>query len=80
MGKHGKKDPKKVRAGRLGGQKSGGNFKHNKQAASMAGRRSAWARNSGELADYPLGLLDESGKEVPFPQHSLKREKRRARV
>ena len=71
------KDPKKVRAGRLGGKKSGGNFKHNKLAASMAGRRSAWMRNSGKLADYPLGLLDEKGREVPFPSNGV--EKRRSR-
>lgn len=67
MGKHGVKDPKKVRAGRLGGQKSGGNFKHNKQAATMAGRRSAWKRQSGKLEDFPLGLIDDNGREVPFP-------------
>lgn len=79
MGKHGKKDPKKVRAGRLGGQKSGGNFKHNKQAATMAGRRSAWKRQSGKLEDFPLGLIDENGREVPFPVESTEK-RRRARV
>lgn len=62
-----KKDPKKVAAGRKGGKLSGGNFKRNRKAASMAGRRSAWARHSGKLADYPLGLLDEKGREIPFP-------------
>lgn len=79
MGKHGKKDPKKVRAGRLGGQKSGGNFKHNKQAATMAGRRSAWNRQSGKLEDFPLGLIDDNGREVPFPVESTEK-RRRARV
>jgi hypothetical protein len=79
MGKHGKKDPKKVRAGRLGGQKSGGNFKHNKQAATMAGRRSAWKRQSGKLEDFPLGLIDDNGREVPFPVDSTEK-RRRARV
>lgn len=79
MGKHGKKDPKKVRAGRLGGQKSGGNFKHNKQAATMAGRRSAWKRQSGKLEDFPLGLIDDNGREVPFPVESTEK-RRRARV
>lgn len=79
MGKHGKKDPKKVRAGRLGGQKSGGNFKHNKQAATMAGRRSAWKRQSGKLEDFPLGLIDDKGREVPFPVESTEK-RRRARV
>ncbi len=79
MGKHGKKDPKNVRAGRLGGQKSGGNFKHNKQAATMAGRRSAWARQSGKLEDFPIGLIDDNGREVPFPVESTEK-RRRARV
>lgn len=79
MGKHGKKDPKKVRAGRLGGQKSGGNFKHNKQAATMAGRRSAWKRQSGKLEDFPIGLIDDNGREVPFPVESTEK-RRRARV
>ena len=79
MGKHGAKDPKKVRAGRLGGQKSGGNFKHNKQAATMAGRRSAWKRQSGKLEDFPLGLIDDNGREVPFPVESTEK-RRRARV
>lgn len=73
------KDPAKVRAGRLGGKKSGGNFKHNRDAASMAGRRSAWKRSSGKLSDYPLGLIDNDGKEIPFPDHAMKREKKRAR-
>lgn len=77
MSKHGIKDPKKVRAGRLGGKKSGGNFKHNKKAASMAGKRSAWKRSSGKLADYPLGLLDEGGREIPFPDEPLERRNRR---
>ena len=76
MGKHGTKDPKKVMAGRLGGQKSGGNFKRNRDRASMAGRKSAWARNSGKLEDFPIGLIDNNGREVPFP--AMNSEKRRA--
>lgn len=68
-----RKDPKKVAAGRKGGRLSGGNFKRNKEAASMAGRKSAWARNSGKLADYPIGLIDNNGQEVPFPTRGEKR-------
>lgn len=80
MGKHGKKDPKKVRAGRMGGKVSGGNFKHNREAAQLAGRKSAWNRGEQKLSDYPLGLLDE-GREMAFPDHGAeKRTKRRARV
>ena len=70
------KDPKKVAAGRKGGKLSGGNFKRNKRGASMAGKRSAWMRNSGKLADYPLGLLDENGKETPCPDENPVRRKR----
>lgn len=71
------KDPKKVAAGRKGGKLSGGNFKHSKERATMAGRRSAWSKNSGKLEDYPLGLIDNDGKEVPFPSKS---DGRRARA
>lgn len=74
MIKH-KKDPKKVAAGRKGGKASGGNFKRNKQGASIAGQRSAWARHSGKLEDFPLGMLDEKGKEIPFPDDPVIRRK-----
>ena len=74
MGKHGKKDPKKVRAGRLGGQKSGGNFKHNREAAQMAGRKSAWERSSGKLGDFPVGLINPEGQEIAFPSRKDRHE------
>ena len=48
------KDPKKVAAGRKGGQKSGANFKNDPERASRLGKRSAWLRNSRKLEDYPL--------------------------
>ena len=63
------KDPKKVSAGRKGGKLSGANFKRNKRGATIAGQRSAWARNKGKLADFPLGMLDEKGKEIPFKDY-----------
>lgn len=63
------KDPKKVAAGRKGGKVSGGNFKRNKRGASIAGQRSAWLKHSGKLGDYPLGMLDEKGKEIPFKDY-----------
>jgi len=68
------KDPKKVAAGRKGGKASPTNFKRNKRGASIAGQRSAWARNSGKLEDFPLGLLDE-GKEILFPDPNAKARK-----
>lgn len=76
MGKHKAKDPAKVRAGRMGGKVSGGNFKNNKDHASRAGRRSAWMRNGSKLADYPLEFEDMP---VTVPK-ALKREARRARI
>lgn len=69
------KDPKKVAAGRKGGRLSGANFKRNKRGASMAGKRRQWLKTSGKLADYPLGLLDEKGKEIPFPDEPSARRK-----
>lgn len=76
MAKHKTKDPAKVRAGRMGGKVSGGNFKNNKDHASKAGRRSAWMRHSGKLADYPLEFEDHP---IIVPK-ALKREARRARI
>ena len=76
MGRNKVKDPAKVRAGRMGGKVSGGNFKNNKDHASKAGRRSAWMRHSGKLADYPLEFEDMA---VVVPK-ALKREARRARI
>lgn len=70
------KDPAKVRAGRMGGKVSGGNFKNNKDHASKAGRRSAWMRHSGKLADYPLEFEDMP---VTVPK-ALRREARKARI
>lgn len=61
------KDPKKVAAGRKGGKASPANFKRNKHGASMAGKRRQWEKASGLLADFPLGLIGEDGKEIPFP-------------
>lgn len=49
-----KKDPKKVRAGKLGGQKSGANFKRNRKAASLAGQKSAWKRHGSTLDQFGL--------------------------
>ena len=63
------KDPKKVAAGRKGGRASGGNFKRNKHGASIAGQRSAWARHSGKLEDFPIGMIDEKGKETPIKDY-----------
>lgn len=73
--KNKKKDPKKVAAGRKGGKLSGGNFKRNRERARMAGRKSAWSRNSGKLADYPVGLIDEQGNEIAFPDDGARRER-----
>lgn len=70
-----RKDPKKVAAGRKGGRISGGNFKHSKERAAMAGRRSAWERQSGKLEDFPLGLLD-GGVEIGFPDEGAPRRKK----
>lgn len=70
-----KKDPKKVAAGRKGGRLSGGNFKRNRDRAKLAGQKSAWLRNNGKLADYPLGLIDEDGHETPFPIDGERRKK-----
>lgn len=53
-----RKDLIKVIAGRLGGKVSGGNFKNNKELARQAGERSAWAKHSGKLADFPLFYED----------------------
>lgn len=69
------KDPKKVAAGRKGGKKSGGNFKRNKRGASIAAQRRQWLKAEGKLADYPLGLLDEKGREIPFPDEPETRRK-----
>ena len=71
------KDPKKVAAGRKGGKVSGGNFKRNRKAASIAAQRRQWLKASGKLADYPLGLLDHNGKELPFPDDPVVRRKNR---
>lgn len=57
------KDPKKVAAGRKGGKKSSGNFKHDREKAVLAGQRSAWIRSKGKLKDYPVPFVDETGKE-----------------
>ena len=69
------KDPKKVAAGRKGGKASPTNFKRNKRGASIAGQRSAWARHSGKLEDFPLGMIDENGKEIPFTDYDPKKAK-----
>ncbi len=69
------KDPKKVSAGRKGGKASSGNFKRNRKAATIAGQRSAWLRNKGKLSEYPLGLIDHTGKEVPFPDPKAEKRK-----
>ena len=71
-----KKDPKKVAAGRKGGKVSGGNFKRNRNRAVLAGQRSAWLRNNGKLEDYPVGLIDVTGEEIPL--HDPKAEGRKA--
>lgn len=76
MGRNKVKDPAKVRAGRMGGKVSGGNFKNNKDHASKAGRRSAWMRNGGKLADYPLEFEDHP----IFVPKGMKREARKARI
>lgn len=55
MMNHGSKDPKKVRAGRLGGKKSGGNFKRNKKGASLAGRKSAYKRAGITMDGFSTG-------------------------
>ena len=67
------KDPKKVAAGRKGGKASPTNFKRNKRGASIAGQRSAWARHSGKLEDFPIGMIDEKGKEIPFTDYDPKK-------
>ncbi len=69
------KDPKKVSAGRKGGKLSGANFKRNKRGASIAAQRRQWLKAEGKLADYPLGLLDDKGKEIPFPDDPVIRRK-----
>jgi len=71
-----KKDPAKVRAGRMGGKVSGGNFKNNRDNAVKAGKRSAWLRNSGRLSDYPLDYEDMP---LNVPK-ALKREAKRAKL
>jgi len=60
----------------MGGKVSGGNFKNNKDHASKAGRRSAWMRHSGKLADYPLEFEDHP----IFVPKGMKREARKARI
>jgi len=77
MGRNKVKDPAKVRAGRMGGKVSGGNFKNNKDHASKAGRRSAWMRHSGKLADYPLEFEDMP---VVMPKGIKRSVQRRAKV
>lgn len=52
------KDLRKVEAGRIGGQKSGGNFKHNRNKAKAAGHRSAWRRQKSKLSKFRLNLID----------------------
>ena len=70
------KDPKKVEAGRKGGRLSPSNFKRNKRGATIAAMRRQWSRGEALLADYPLGLLDDMGKEISFPdEHAQKRRK-----
>lgn len=59
-----RKDLVKVIAGHLGGKVSGGNFANNREHARNAGLKSAWAKHSGKLADYPLFYLDNNGTEV----------------
>jgi len=68
-----KKDPKKVAAGRLGGQVSGGNFKKNPDRAAKAGRLSAWKRSQGKLEDYPLEFIDMPIKIPKGVKRSIKR-------
>lgn len=51
-----KKNKLKAAAGSLGGKLSPSNFKNNREAASRAGKISAWKRSGGKLADYPLEL------------------------
>ena len=68
-----RKDPKKVRAGRLGGRKSGGNFKRNREAARAAGRKSAWSRASGKLSDFPLEYEDMSVRGIDFAKPNRRR-------
>jgi hypothetical protein len=68
-----RKDPKKVRAGRKGGRISGANFRNNREAASAAGRKSAWARTSGKLEDFPLEYED-----IPMVHTAVRRATRRA--
>ena len=76
MVKNSIKDPKKVAAGRKGGKASGANFKRNKRGASIAAQRRQWLKAEGKLADLPLGLLDEKGREIPFPDEPVARRKR----
>ena len=71
------KDPKKVEAGRKGGKLSGANFKRNKRGASIAAQRRQWLKAEGKLADFPLGLIDEKGREIPFPEDPPIRRKNR---
>lgn len=59
MKKTRQKDPKKVAAGRKGGQLSPSNFKNNKDLARRAGQKSAWKRNGGKLKDMPFDFLAE---------------------
>ena len=63
------KDPKKVAAGRKGGKLSPSNFKRNKRGASIAAQRRQWLKASGKLEDFPLGMLDEKGKEIPIKDY-----------
>lgn len=70
------KDPAKVRAGRLGGRASGGNFKHDRDKAAKAGRLSAWKRSSKRLQDFPLELEYMENK-IP---KGMRRQARRARL
>ena len=71
------KDPKKVETGRKGGKLSGANFKRNKRGASIAAQRRQWLKAEGKLADFPLGLIDEKGREIPFPEDPPIRRKNR---
>ncbi len=60
------KDPKKVAAGRKGGQLSPTNFKRNREGAKAAGQRSAWMKHSGKLEDYPPLLIRPDGGLTPL--------------
>jgi len=60
------KDPKKVAVGRKGGKLSPTNFSRNREGAKAAGQRSAWARQSGKLEDYPPLLIRPDGGLTPL--------------